>query len=287
MTLVVEVCSHIRATLGECAVWDSAHNRLLYLDVAAPAILEFNPESHGLRRIALPLEAPLGGLCLRNDGVAVFCQDGVIALKGTEFRPTEVLVPPHASFAVAPPNDVTTHPDGFIVLLTAERTETRPVAGVFVVSDHRAIQQIADGFVVGNGPVFGLDGRSLFVSDSGRGLILQYEWNARERKLTYRRIFATVPKEFGLPDGAAIDSESCLWSTRWDGGCVVRYDANGVENFKISLPARRVTSCAFGGRTLSTLYITTARAEADNDLGGHLLRVDMPVTGRPAAIARI
>ena len=42
-------------------------------------------------------------------------------------------------------------------------------------------------------------------------------------------------------------------------GRVVRYDPNGRIDRVITLPVPNVTCCAFGGPTLSDLYITTAR----------------------------
>ena len=42
------------------------------------------------------------------------------------------------------------------------------------------------------------------------------------------------------------------------GGRVTRYDPDGKVDRVIALPVPQVTSCAFGGKDLDTLYITTA-----------------------------
>jgi sugar lactone lactonase YvrE len=60
--------------------------------------------------------------------------------------------------------------------------------------------------------------------------------------------------------GMTIDSEGKLWVASWGGSCVARIDpSTGDVLTEIQLPAKYVTSVAFGGETLSDLYITTAR----------------------------
>ncbi len=57
----------------------------------------------------------------------------------------------------------------------------------------------------------------------------------------------------------------------------------------VEVPGGFVTSCAFGGTDLSTLYITTAARGHDphiDPMAGHLFRVQAGVRGLPANIAR-
>ena len=51
-----------------------------------------------------------------------------------------------------------------------------------------------------------------------------------------------------------------LWIAHWDGSRVSRWDPErGVCLGSVEVAAPQVTSCAFGGPDLGTLYITTAR----------------------------
>ena len=64
----------------------------------------------------------------------------------------------------------------------------------------------------------------------------------------------------------AIDSEGKLWIAMWEGFGVLRFDPDtGEQLMKIELPVARVTSCAFGGEGLDTLYITTANVGAKRE----------------------
>ena len=89
----------------------------------------------------------------------------------------------------------------------------------------------------------------------------------------------------GGPDGATVDSSGCVWSTRYGGGCVVRFTPDGQVDMVVEVPASQVTCCSFGGPGLDTLYITTAKIdlsdkqlESEPDAGG-LFAVRPGVTG--------
>jgi len=75
--------------------------------------------------------------------------------------------------------------------------------------------------------------------------------------LSGRRRF--VPVSGGLADGLTLDAEGCLWLAVWGSGELRRYTPGGTLDTVVRLPVSQVTSVAFGGADLGTLYITTAR----------------------------
>ena len=104
-----------------------------------------------------------------------------------------------------------------------------------------------------------------------------------------RRPAIIVPPELGRPDGSTLDAEGMLWIALFDGGAVTRWNPETGELLQtIRLPARRVTSCAFGGADLGTLYVTTSQFElpeaqrAEQPLAGCLFALRPGVRGRPA-----
>jgi sugar lactone lactonase YvrE len=290
LSVTISACSTGRSHLAECPVWDASRNRLLYLDLAEPTLIEWDETSQSERRHRLSLPPPLGGLCLRSNGTsAVFCRRGLVALGGNPPRPVEILARPDASFEVAPPNDLGVHPSGQVFVATADGAEKEPTGGLFFISRANSLQRLAAGYIVGNGPAFSADGRTVYVADSPQGVILAYDWNHECAVLDNRRVFAFISPGLGFPDGIAVDSEGGVWNALWGGGAVVRYSEKGEVSFRVSLPVRRVTSCAFGGPRLRTLYITTAREEGlqDGDLGGRLFSAEVGVSGMPSALAAI
>ncbi len=280
------LCSRTRSILAECPIWDG--RRLLFLDLANPTIIELWPDAPEVRhRLSLP--APLGGLCmLRDRGLAVCCRDGIFRLDPESLRLEGLLSAPHQSFDVAPPNDATVHPSGSLVITTADAAEKAATAGVFLLSKGRGLQRLLSGYTVGNGPAFSPGGRTAYVADSPKRMICSYVWNASLCALEEPRRFAIGDQAPGFPDGLAVDADGGVWNARWGGAMVVRYEPDGRESCRIEVPAKLVTSCAFGGPGLRTLYITTAHAEErGTDLGGHVFAIEVGWAGLPPSLAAV
>jgi sugar lactone lactonase YvrE len=89
----------------------------------------------------------------------------------------------------------------------------------------------------------------------------------------------------GVPDGLTVDREGFLWSARWGGATVARYDSAGRLEREVALPVTYPTSCTFGGANLDELYITSARSpltEAQwtrEPSAGDLFRIRVDVQG--------
>jgi sugar lactone lactonase YvrE len=111
-----------------------------------------------------------------------------------------------------------------------------------------------------NGITWSLDQRTLYYIDTPTGCVEAFDYNRETGAIDRRRILHKVEPGTGHPDGMTIDAEGQLWVALWDGGCVIRIDpATGALTARLPVPgARLVTSCAFGGEGLATLYITTA-----------------------------
>jgi len=83
-----------------------------------------------------------------------------------------------------------------------------------------------------------------------------------------------------MPDGLTVDSEGSVWVALWGGSEVRRYAPDGRLALTVDVPAANVTSCAFGGPDLRTLYITTAAGPGRS--GGALFACQVAVPGLPA-----
>ena len=61
----------------------------------------------------------------------------------------------------------------------------------------------------------------------------------------------------GRPDGACVDADSCYWIACVHGSAVIRVTPAGVVDRLITVLVPKPTMVAFGGPSLSTLFITT------------------------------
>jgi sugar lactone lactonase YvrE len=88
-----------------------------------------------------------------------------------------------------------------------------------------------------------------------------------------------VPKNLGIPDGAAVDTEGSYWCALHGGGRLRRYSAAGAADRDIELPVSQPTMCAFAGEELDMLYVTSAtdklrpEQRRKEPLAGALLRL--------------
>jgi D-xylonolactonase len=137
------------------------------------------------------------------------------------------------------------------------------------------------GYGVPNGPAFSADGTTMFHADSARRIVHAYGIGAAGEVLSRREHLRFGPSD-GYPDGMASDEEGGLWVAHWEGGRVTRFDARGLAEREIRLPASRVTSVAFFGVALDRLAITTAAIGRDGKAAaGSLFVADPGKRGLP------
>jgi sugar lactone lactonase YvrE len=139
-----------------------------------------------------------------------------------------------------------------------------------------SLQRVERDLTISNGIGWSPDGKTMYLTDSGPGVIWQYDFDAQRGLIRNRRIFVGKADRRGVPDGLAVDAEGNVWSARWGAGVVICYDAQGKQRALIELPALHTTSCCFGGADLDVLYITTARhgLQEPGELDGALFACD-------------
>ena len=86
------------------------------------------------------------------------------------------------------------------------------------------------------------------------------------------------------------DADGRLWIAHWGGSCVSCHDPHtAAELQRVLLPVSQITSCAFGGDDLCTLFVSSARAGLTPEqrlrepLAGGLFALTMAAPGRPAS----
>lgn len=132
------------------------------------------------------------------------------------------------------------------------------------------------------------DKRTFYFGDTMKNTIWAHDYNPKEGLISGERVFFSGFSR-GHPDGSAIDAEGYLWNCRFGGSCIVRVAPDGTIDRVIEMPVRNITTCAFGGADLGTLYITTASILTDQSdrLAGSLFALDAEVPGAAAFRAKV
>ncbi|MCX5078702.1 SMP-30/gluconolactonase/LRE family protein [Streptomyces sp. NBC_00513] len=143
------------------------------------------------------------------------------------------------------------------------------------------VQEVLDGLTVPNGPAFTADGRLMYLADSAHGTITRYVVDVVTGDLSRPELFAHFAPGEGRPDGMTVDDDRNLWVALWGGGRVLCLGPDGSRLRSVHLPARHVSSIAFGG---GLMFVTTAlhRLERPGPLDGAVLASTTDVTAGPA-----
>jgi sugar lactone lactonase YvrE len=131
------------------------------------------------------------------------------------------------------------------------------------------------------------DRRTFYFGDSLANVVWAYDYDEASGAIANERPFL-AGFERGAPDGSAVDAAGRLWNCRYDGACVVCVAPDGGIEQVLEMPVRNVTTCAFGGPDLSTLFITSAASSQPSDrLAGSLFAYAADVPGLEGFAARI
>ena len=286
----VECVVSIPSLLGENPFWSVSEKRLYWLDLMKPAIYRFDPKTGQNKAVKAELGSYISGMVPRQKGGWILVrEDGVSALDLTTGRvQLQPLVHPEPNQPDNMLNDAKCDRQGRLWTGTLDKRETHPTGNHYCIDKKLQVTQVADSLICSNGPAFSPDGRIAYLADSnGRALYRLYIDLATGAVSAKTPFVTNIPVEAGMPDGMTVDADGFLWSARWDGGRVVRHAPDGSVDREIMLPVPRVTSVAFGGEDLSTLYITTASTGLSDEqlkaapLSGSLFACRPGVRGLP------
>jgi sugar lactone lactonase YvrE len=249
---------------GEGALWDWRSNTLYWLDLYRPTLHRLKAAQHRAFPVAevdllaclLLTDVPASPRLVTRDSIGDMRLDGAIA----RFAAGRRLIDRDARVAI---NDGKAHPAGPVWLGTADTREQDPLGRLMAFRRDAPPVAVDAGFVVSNGPAFAPNGRFAYFSDSAGRRILRYPVRDDGMPAGSAEVFAEFTPKDGNPDGLTVDADGNLWAAMWDGWSVRCLDPAGREIARVTVPAQRVTSVAFGDEDLSTLYITTATAGLD------------------------
>src|SRR5882724_8483180 len=250
-----------RSALSESALWSPQDKALYWLDQMRPEIHRLDPATGKDVRFPLALPAQLGGLVPHAGGGFVLAASDGISILSADMRTRRNFVNPIASLPQASFNDAKCDRQGRLWAGTTDRLETERIGRLYRIGSNGDVTSVAEGFVCSNGPSFSPDGRIMYHTCSHERVIHAYDVYADSGEASNRRVFATFDPAVGVPDGSTVDAEGCLWTTHWGGWRITRFFPDGRVDREIAMPVKSLTSCAFGGPDMTTLFVTTASVE--------------------------
>jgi len=272
-----------QCALGESPVWWAEAQRLVFIDITGRRLHRFDPVTK--RHEVLAIDEDIGCVApAKGGGYVAGLRSGIWLLDADGAKVRQLAANPQNA-ATHRFNDGRVDPQGRYFSGTLDESKTAGDAGLYRY-DRRGLQPLMDGVMTSNGLAFSPDGQTLYFSDTPRFVIYRFDYDPSTGEARNRRVFARIEPtatDRGRPDGAAVDSEGCYWSSLYEGSRIRRYDPDGRMMADYPVPALNTTMPAFGGPDLKTLFVTTARDKKGGP-GGGLYAMEVGVAGLRGAL---
>lgn len=282
----VELVVDAKATVGEGPCWDSRNQRLLWVDILEGRIHIHEPASQSNRTV--DVGQMVGAAVPRcTGGLLLATHHGFAAFDLASGHLTPIADPerksPRNRF-----NDGKCDPAGRFWAGTMNMDWQAGQGSLYRLDIRGAVQRLLEGVTCSNGLAWSIDQSTMYYIDTFQQRVDAFDYNVETGDIANRRTIITVPETWGKPDGMTVDAEGMLWIALWGGGCVSRWNpATGNLIQRIPIPASQVSSCAFGGKGLDELYVTTARLRLTDEQqhnqphAGGLFRIRGDLHGTP------
>lgn len=293
----LEAAGHTPATVGESPVWRAAEQALYWVDIPARKVVRLRVET-GERSEWLLREQVACIAFDRHGTVLAGCETGLFALTlseaaqgGSGGQPLAASMRKLAAPAFAADgmrfNDGRCDRQGrfWSGTMVQDMAAANPAGALYRFDAHGVLSApVVDGLITQNGLGWSPDGTTMYLSDSHplRRLIWAFDYDIESGEPRNRRVFADLHHHAGRPDGAAVDADGCYWICANDAGLLLRFSPQGKLDRRVPVPPTKPAMCAFGGRELDTLYVTSIRPGAGaSEHDGHLFALRPGVTGLP------
>jgi sugar lactone lactonase YvrE len=247
----------INSQLGEGAFWDYKNQKLYWVDIEGKSLHIYDPKTKINKTYQTP--SRIGTVVPINNTEAIIAlEDGIykintqtgeiILFSDIESKQTENRF-----------NDGKCDVNGNLWVGSMNLKQNKPTARLYKINKKGEAKKMLDSITISNGIVWTSNNKTMYYIDTPTGKIKAFDFDKNKSTITNERIAVYVPESLGYPDGMAIDNENMLWVGMWNGNAVARFNPHtGKFISKIEVPAHNITSCAFGGKNLDTLFITTA-----------------------------
>ena len=271
--------------LGEGPIWHVEEEALYWVDIQNKRYHRLKPAT-GVHAV-FDVDFVISAIGFRASGGLVMATGEGLALCDPAEEALRVVADPEAHETDTRFNDGAVDRQGRFWAGTMGPDLTH---NLYRMDPDASVHPMETGIGTSNGIGWSPDDTTMYYTDSARRVIYAYDFDPVSGDIANRRPFVRVPEGAGVPDGLTVDSEGYVWSARWDGWQVVRYDPDGQVVREVRLPVQRPTSCALGGPGLDELYITSAwtgLTEAQRRAqprAGDLFRVRVGVPGLPEPV---
>lgn len=234
--------------LGEGPVWVAERKSYLWVDIEKCTLYEYNwiRKSIKLWRFDYKISLVLPG----NNGCFILGLNRSIARFNPETEKLEWLVNVERGLTENRFNDGGCDSRGRLWIGSMDMGFKEGAGSLYCIDEHLQVHKKLDKVSISNGLVWSLDNARLYYIDSPTQLVKSFLFNEGLGAISFEKNVIIIPKDYGTPDGMAIDEEGMLWIAHWGGFGVYRWDpVNGKLIEKIEVPALKLPHAFLAGKT--------------------------------------
>ena len=272
-----------KTVLGEGTLWVPSQNSIFFVDIKKKKILKYNIKTKVKKIINVDKE--IGFLAYIKKNVFVLGLKSELRIVNLTNKKALYSIKIESKKQNNRLNDGKTDSVGRLWFGTMDNLERKIKSGsLYCLDKNLKVHKIDDKYFITNGPAF-LDKNNFYHTDTRKREIYKIKIN-KKLKIVKKAKFLKFDKKDGFPDGMTTDIKNNLWVCHYGGACISVYNLRAKKIHKISLPAKNITNCTFGGHKNNELYISTARKGLKNydlkkyPLSGSLFKVKVNLKGK-------
>lgn len=280
--LNAQLLLNTQSTLGEGAIWNHIDQTLYWVDIDQHLLHWLDPISNLHDTATLPKKITTVVPTLKG-GLLIALEDGIYNYNKTTSELSLRQANPENNITKNRFNDGKCDPAGRFWVGTIGKEKS---AALYCMDANYTLQTMETNITNSNGILWSPDQKTMYYIDTPTYKVVAYDFDNKTGLVSNPQTVITIPTTMGRPDGATIDSEGMVWVAIWGGYCVSRWNPQTGKLISIvEVPSKNITSCAFGGENLDTLYITSAKGQATTDEllqypnSGSLFSIKPGVTG--------
>ena len=244
-----------KAFLGEGTLWVKSLNSIFFTDIKRKKIFIFNTKTK--RKKIIKINKEIGFLSHIKKNIFILGLKGELRIVNLKNNKKIKSIFIEIDKPLNRLNDGKTDPRGRLWFGSMDNLERNIQNGsLYCLNKNLKIKMVDNKYMITNGPAF-INEKNFYHTDTKKRIIYKIKID-KNLNILEKKIFKKFVDVEGFPDGMTTDRFKNLWVCHFGGSSISVFNQKGKKIYKIKLPAKNVTNCAFGGANNNDLYITTA-----------------------------
>lgn len=244
-----------KAFLGEGTLWVKSLNSIFFTDIKRKKIFTFNTKTK--RKKIIKINKEIGFLSHIKKNIFILGLKGELRIVNLKNNKKIKSIFIEIDKPLNRLNDGKTDPSGRLWFGSMDNLERNIQNGsLYCLNKNLKLKMVDNKYMITNGPAF-INEKNFYHTDTKKRIIYKIKID-KNLNILEKKIFKKFIGVEGFPDGMTTDRFKNLWVCHFGGSSISVFNQKGKKIYKIKLPAKNVTNCAFGGADNNDLYITTA-----------------------------